>query len=73
MTRTSCDVCGKPFEARRRDAVHCSPACARAAYAKRHLPTVEGAIAYLEREARRLRNLLPGGTRRRGRPPRQAA
>jgi len=60
-----CQVCGARIEGKRSHARYCSPACSRAGYAQRHLPTVENAIAYLEREGRRLRNLLPGGTRRR--------
>ena len=63
----ACAVCGAPFPARRTVDKYCSPACSRAGYAQRHLPTVENAIAYLKREARRLRNLLPTGTRRRRR------
>jgi len=65
MPRTICDVCGTAFEAKRDHAKHCSPACARAAYARRHLPALEAAHAYLAREIARLRNLLPSGTRRR--------
>lgn len=60
-----CDICGVRIEGRRSHAKHCSPACARAAYARRHLPALQAALAYLAREVRRLENLLPGGTRRR--------
>lgn len=66
MTRTCCDVCGTPFEAKRRDAIHCSPACARAAYAKKHLPALKVALAYLAREVRRLENQVSGERRRAG-------
>ena len=55
------DACGQPFEAKRHDPFHCSPTCARAAYAKRHLPALRAALAYLAREVRWLENLLPGG------------
>jgi hypothetical protein len=54
MAQTVCDVCGRSFEGKRRDAVHCSPACARAAYAIRNLPALKAALEYLEREIRRL-------------------
>jgi len=64
MTRTVCDVCGRDFEGKRRDAVHCSPACARAAYAIRNLPALRAALAYLAREVRRLENMVNGKRRR---------
>ncbi len=65
MHRIACDVCGTAFEAKRDHAKHCSPACARAAYAKKYLPVVEEVVRFLLRERRRLKNLLPTGTRRR--------
>ena len=60
-----CDICGARIEGRRSHAKHCSPACARAAYALRHLPALEATLAYLQRDIARLKTLLPGGTRRR--------
>jgi hypothetical protein len=65
MSRIACQVCGSAFEPKRPFARYCSPRCNRAAYARRHLPALEAALAYLQREVRRLENLLPGGTRRR--------
>ena len=32
----TCQVCGDPFTARRRDARHCGPACTQRAYRLRH-------------------------------------
>ena len=60
MFSRQCDVCGGTFEARRSHAKHCSPRCARAAYAGRHLPALRAAVAYLQREIARLENQLTG-------------
>ncbi len=59
-----CDVCGAALEGKRRHAKHCSPACARAAYAARHLPALRAAVVYLQREIARLENQLSGARRR---------
>jgi hypothetical protein len=67
MTETVCDQCGKVFQAKRRDAVHCSPRCARAAYAKSWLPALQRALRYLGREVARLENQVTGTRRRPGR------
>ncbi len=58
-----CESCGRQFEARRA-AKHCSAACTRAAYARRHLPSLRAAVGYLQREIARLENQV-SGTRRR--------
>ncbi len=60
-----CASCGARIEGRRSHAKYCGPRCSRSAYARRHLPALRAALAYLAREVRRLENLLPGGTRRR--------
>lgn len=59
-----CDVCHAAIEGRRRQAKHCSPACARASYAARHLPALRAAVVYLQREIARLENQLSGARRR---------
>ena len=64
MILTVCDSCQRQFEAKRA-AKHCSPRCARAAYAARHLPSLRAAVVYLQREIARLENLV-SRTRRRG-------